>query len=345
MSAAITVERVSRKFKVTQALDDVSLSCDAEEIVSLIGPSGCGKSTLLRIIAGLDSEHEGRVHLFGQLVSGAKVFVEPEQRSVGFMFQDYALFPHLTVEQNIGFGLRGAASATVRTKALALAERLSINALLDKYPHMLSGGEQQRVALARALAPAPRVLLMDEPFSNLDRRLAERVRAETISVLRELGMTAVLVTHDPEEALSVSDRIVLLKSGKLVQTGTPYELYFHPNAPYCADYFCAYNKIRATYRNGLLDTVLGKFPASYEAAEGTSATVYIRPQSVYLSNDGDGLPATIRRRIFMGDAQRLELEMDGSKLMLTAQITHQLPHDAHRVNVVLPSIGMLAFPD
>jgi iron(III) transport system ATP-binding protein len=275
MSSAIEVQHISRQFKSTIALDDVSLACDAGEILSLIGQSGCGKSTLLRIIAGLDHEHDGRVLLFGNEVSGASVFVEPEQRSVGFMFQDYALFPHLTS---------------------ALAERLAVSAMLDKYPHMLSGGEQQRVALARALAPAPRVLLMDEPFSNLDRRLAERVRAETVAVLRDLGMTAVLVTHDPEEALSFSDRIALLKAGRLIQAGTPHDLYFHPNSPYCADYFCAYNKIKAVYRGGMLETAIGVFPASFSAREGEAATVYIRPQSVHVSQDGDGLPATIKHR-------------------------------------------------
>jgi iron(III) transport system ATP-binding protein len=345
MSSAIEVQHISRQFKSTIALDDVSLACGAGEILSLIGQSGCGKSTLLRIIAGLDHEHDGRVLLFGNEVSGTSVFVEPEQRSVGFMFQDYALFPHLTVEQNIGFGLRGLPAADVRAKTSALAERLAVSAMLDKYPHMLSGGEQQRVALARALAPAPRVLLMDEPFSNLDRRLAERVRAETVTVLRDLGMTAVLVTHDPEEALSFSDRIALLKAGRLIQAGTPHDLYFHPNSPYCADYFCAYNKIKAVYRGGMLETAIGAFPASFSAREGEAATVYIRPQSVHVSQDGDGLPATIKHRTFMGDAQRLQLQLDGSGVGLVAQITHQLPHDLTRCNVAVPSIGMLGFLD
>ncbi len=345
MDPAITIQHVSRRFVATQALDDVSLEIGVGEIISLIGQSGCGKSTLLRIIAGLDAEHSGEVRLFGQQVSGRDRFVEPEQRNVGFMLQDYALFPHLTVRQNIGFGLRKMAAAAAQTRVCDVASRLMVDGLLDKYPHMLSGGEQQRVALARALAPSPRILLMDEPFSNLDRRLAENVRSETLGILRELGTTAVLVTHDPEEALASSDRIVLLRSGKVLQTGTPYEIYFHPNAPYSADYFCAYNKLPAVFRGGVFETAAGRFPASFEMAEGGRATVYIRPEAIGISRDGDGLKGRIISRTFMGNSERVVLQLADSRVTLTAQVPRQIPDGGAEVQVVIPSIGMLAFPE
>ena len=210
---------------------------------------------------------------------------------------------------------------------------------------MLSGGEQQRVALARALAPEPSILLMDEPFSNLDRRLAEMIRAETLAILRELKTTAIMVTHDPEEALSSSDRIALMRDGKILQVGTPYELYFHPTSRYTADYFCAFNKIPAIFRDGKLLTEIGSFPASFDCAIGCEVTVYIRPQSVSVSRDGEGLTGRIISRSFKGESQQLQIQMDGMQLRLTALIPNILPDGDDQVQVVVPSIGVLAFQD
>ncbi len=339
---AIELNRIKRLFGKTAALDDVSLTIQSGEIVCLVGQSGCGKSTLLRIIAGVDNEHQGAVALFGKLAAAEGTYVQPEARRVGFMFQDYALFPHLTALENIMFGVRRLKNA--KSLANAMIERLGIGALQQKYPHMLSGGEQQRIALARALTPQPPIMLMDEPFSNLDRRLGETIRSETLSILRELKTTTIIVTHDPEEALASSDRIALMRAGKIVQVGTGYELYYHPNSRYTADYFCSYNKIPATYMQGMLQTSIGAFPAAFEATEGTGAIVYIRPQSLSVSREGNGLECQIMSRTFKGDAEQLTLKVKGQNLILTAHIPYLLPDGSDTAKVVLPSIGMLAFP-
>lgn len=344
-SPAISVTGVSRRFGSVSALEQVSFEVLPGEIVSLVGPSGCGKSSLLRIISGIDFDHLGSVDLFGRMVAGGGNFIEPEQRGVGFMLQDYALFPHLTVEDNIGFGLSGRPAHEIAARTARMIERLKLSHLSRKFPHMLSGGEQQRVALARALAPEPRILLMDEPFSNLDRRLAETIREETIAILQELRTTTIIVTHDPEEALIVSDRIILMRDGRVLQDGSPYELYYHPTTRYTADYFSTYNKIPGRYREGMWYTLLGAFPASFEAAEGAPVTVYLRPQSILVSPTGDGLPADILRRQFRGDGEILRLRLQSSKIDLTVQIPFLLPPEALTASVVIPSAGLLAFPD
>ncbi|HEY9344811.1 MAG TPA: ABC transporter ATP-binding protein, partial [Inquilinus sp.] len=231
----LTLERICRSFGTVRALDEVSLSIAPGEIVCLVGRSGCGKSSLLRIIAGVDAPDSGRILLDGAEIAGPGGFVEPEDRNVGFMFQDYALFPHLTVEENVAFGLKRLPREAARARAAEVIGRIGIAALAGRYPHTLSGGEQQRVALARALAPKPVILLMDEPFSNLDRGLREQVREETIATLRALGTTAIMVTHDPEEALSAGDRVVLMQKGRIVQAGSGYEIYDHPNSLYAAE--------------------------------------------------------------------------------------------------------------
>jgi iron(III) transport system ATP-binding protein len=342
-SFAIEIDGVSRLFRGVRALDRVSLSVFQGEIVSLIGQSGCGKSTLLRIISGVDPEHDGSVTLFGDIAATANVFVEPEKRNVGFMLQDYALFPHLTVEQNIWFGVKKIAKPVAQARVDRIVGRLSLGALVKKYPHMLSGGEQQRVALARALAPEPAILLMDEPFSNLDRRLADSIRMETLAILRELKTTVIMVTHDPEEALSSSDRIALMRNGSILQIGTPYELYFHPKSRYTADYFCAYNKFPGTFHDGKLHTEFGNFPASFDAANGSAVIVYVRPQAVSVSRAGEGLAGRILSRTFKGEAEQLMIALDGLKQPVMALIPNLLPDGDERVQVVIPSIGVLAF--
>jgi iron(III) transport system ATP-binding protein len=338
---AISLNNVSREYGRSRALADVSLSVSPGEIICLVGQSGCGKSTLLRIIAGIDNEHRGEVRLFGKSVASENVFVEPEQRRVGFMFQDYALFPHLTVFENVRFGVRRQADGD--RLAAQTIERLNLGNLQDKYPHMLSGGEQQRVALARALTPQPPILLMDEPFSNLDRRLAENIRSQTLAILRDLKTTAIIVTHDPEEALGSSDRIALMRDGKFVQVGTGYELYYHPNSRYTADYFCSYNKIPAKIMGDQLVTSIGSFPSAFDGADGSSATVYIRPQSISVSREGNGTPCLIIGRSFRGDAEHLTLQVEGQQMTLSAHIPYILPDGDDRVRIVLPSIGMLSF--
>ncbi len=294
---------ICRQFGNVRALDDVSLSVQRGEIICLVGQSGCGKSTLLRVIAGIDKPDSGRVRLDGREISGPTSYVEPEERNIGFMFQDYALFPHLSVADNIVFGLKRLGRRAAKERSRTIIAQLGLTHLADRFPHMLSGGEQQRVALARALAPQPQILLMDEPFSNLDRGLREGVRTETLAVLRELGTTVIMVTHDPEEALSSGDRVVLMRAGEIVQEGTGNDLYDRPTSAYTAEFFCSFNKVRGACWNGFLETPLGRFEAP-GFTDGETATLYIRPQCLRLTSDGDGVDCMVVDCALMGEIEQ-----------------------------------------
>ncbi|MBE0691850.1 MAG: ABC transporter ATP-binding protein [Aquamicrobium sp.] len=301
--AHLEIEAVSRRFGSVAALDDVSLRVARGEIICLAGHSGCGKSTLLRVVAGIEKPDQGRVLLDGREISGPHAYVEPEERNIGFMFQDYALFPHLSVTDNILFGLKRLDRTAARARCGEIVERLGLAHLAHRFPHMLSGGEQQRVALARALAPRPQILLMDEPFSNLDRGLRDGIRAETVALLRELGATVIMVTHDPEEALSTGDRVVLMQSGRIVQTGTGSDLYDRPASAYAAEFFSTFNKVRGACWNGFLETPLGRFEAP-GFADGDSATVYIRPHCLRLNCEGGGVDCTVVDCALMGEIEQ-----------------------------------------
>jgi len=293
---------VTHRFGSVIALDDLSLCVAHGEFICLVGHSGCGKSTLLRAIAGLETPERGCILIDGCDMSRPESFVEPEARNIGFMFQDYALFPHLTVENNILFGLKRLARPAAQARCREIVARLGLEHLVPRFPHMLSGGEQQRVALARALAPQPQILLMDEPFSNLDRSLRDGIRAETISLLRELGTTVIMVTHDPEEALSAGDRVVLMRSGEIVQEGSGSDLYDRPANAYTAEFFSTFNKISGLCRNGFLETPLGRFEAP-DLADG-QATLHVRPHSLCLDPDLGGIDCTVVDCVLMGEIEQ-----------------------------------------
>ena len=225
-------------------------------MVSLLGPSGCGKTTLLRLAAGLEKPRAGCIRLDGQLLSDSQVTIPPEQRGIGYMFQDYALFPHLTVLQNVTFGLSNRGSGSTR-RGLDVLEQVGIENAADLYPHELSGGQQQRVALARALAPNPAVILLDEPYAGLDSRLRERIRDEMLHVLKAANAVALMVTHDAEEAMFMSDRIVVLRDGKVVQSGRPVNLYCQPNSAFVAEFFGEVNRVDGVVANKKVSTPLG----------------------------------------------------------------------------------------
>ena len=223
----LEVQNLVRSFGGQAVVDDVSFAVPAGQVACLLGPSGCGKSTTLRIVAGVDMQDSGKIFVDGSLVCDTVFRVPPERRHIGMMFQDFALFPHLSVAENVAFGLGGGARAN-RGRVGELLERVRMSRHMDSYPHALSGGEQQRVALARALAPNPRILLMDEPFSGLDERLRDGIRDETLALLKEEGTAVLLVTHEPHEAMRMADQILLMRHGRIVQRGAPYNLY---NAP------------------------------------------------------------------------------------------------------------------
>lgn len=304
----LELEGIARRFGTVSALETISLSLVRGEVVCLVGQSGCGKSTLLRVIAGIERPDRGRVVLDGDEVSGPRAHVEPEERNIGFMFQDYALFPHLNVHDNILFGLKRLDRRAARQRCTEIISRLGLERLADRFPHMLSGGEQQRVALARALAPQPKILLMDEPFSNLDRSLRDGIRSETIALLRDLGTTVIMVTHDPEEALSTGDRVVLMRAGQIVQEGTGEEIYERPASAYAAEFFSAYNKVPGACFKGFLETPLGRFSAP-GFADGDNATVYIRPHCLQLGCEGEGVDCTVVECALVGEIEQILLSV------------------------------------
>lgn len=281
---ALALERVSHRYKAKVAVDDVSLHIAAGEIVCLVGPSGCGKSTLLRLAAGLEKLQQGTVAIAGQTIADPSASLPPERRGIGLVFQDFALFPHLSVLDNVRFGLNRLPPATQRERALGALRQVGMEAYAAAYPDALSGGQQQRVALARAMAPQPAVLLLDEPFSGLDTRLRETIRDETLHVLKQSGAATLVVTHDPEEAMFLADRIALMRDGRMVQVGKPVELYTRPVCGFAASFFGEVNRLRGTVRQGRVETPVGSVPAARHA-EGTAVDVLIRPEGLRLSMD------------------------------------------------------------
>lgn len=343
-AVSLDLEGLAHKFGGTEVLDGVSLGVQAGEVVTLLGHSGCGKTTILRIAAGLERPQAGRVILAGREVTGPAVFVPPEQRGVGLMFQDYALFPHLTILDNVMFGLQRKQPSGARTIARQALARVGLAAYENDYPHMLSGGEQQRVALARALAPAPGILLMDEPFSNLDQRTREAIREETMALLREQKTTVLLVTHDPIEAMSIADRIALMRSGKIVQIGTPEELYRHPNSLFAARYFCDFNELDGMAQDNVVTCAAGRFALETPVANGP-CTVCIRPQSISLVVEGvSGLNGNVQTRRFLGDADLVTIAIEGAPRPLHARLRAGYgAAPGERAGVKIDPAGVLAF--
>jgi iron(III) transport system ATP-binding protein len=276
---------INLSFGRNHVVRDVSFEVGRGALVCLLGPSGCGKTTTLRLIAGLEAPASGTVTIDGQRVSGNGRLVPPHRRNVGFLFQDFALFPHLTVAENVAFGLARLDRDAARRRTLEMLERVRLLEHAGKYPHMLSGGEQQRVALARALAPNPGLILLDEPFSDLDTSLRGQVRDETLRLLRDTGVTTVMVTHDPEEAMLTADRIVLMRDGQVVQTGTPNALYLHPVDAFTAGFFGDLNRLDGIVDGGWIRTCLGAIP-NRQHADGSRVDVLIRPDALTLAPPG-----------------------------------------------------------
>jgi iron(III) transport system ATP-binding protein len=339
---AVRLEKLGRAFDGASAVKDISLEIAGGEIVSLVGHSGCGKSTLLRIIAGVETSDSGNVFLGGHMVDGGN-FIEPERRNVGFVFQDYALFPHLSVRDNILFGLKNRPRRDADRMASTIMERIGILHLEGRFPHTLSGGEQQRVALARAIAPEPSVVLLDEPFSNLDQGLRERLRMDTLSVLRSAGTTVILVTHDPEEALSSGDRVVLMRAGEVVQAGTPRDLYNRPSSAYVADFFSTYNKIPGCWRDGRFETAIGTFPVAPVAQREGAQMLYVRPDAVRVSPEFGEHVGRIEERLFLGASEKVGLRVEGLENLVTAVVNESLADDTEMVRFSIRPDLLLIF--
>ncbi|BBK38337.1 spermidine/putrescine ABC transporter ATPase [Allostella sp. ATCC 35155] len=329
-SAALVLEGIGHAYDGVEAVRDVSIAIGPGEVVCLLGPSGCGKTTVLRVAAGLERLQQGRVAIDGRTVAGEGVDIPPEERGVGLVFQDYALFPHLSVVDNVGFGLRPLAAAERRRRALAVLQRVGLAGLADAYPHTLSGGQQQRVALARALAPQPRVMLLDEPFSGLDTRLRDHVRDETLHVLKDSGTATLLVTHDPEEAMFMADRIAVMRAGRLEQLGPPADLYCQPENAFVAAFFGDVNRLDGTVRHGRVATPLGPVAAGVHL-DGAAVEVLIRPEAIRLSAparpeaESGAAPGRVQvvaaRMLGRSSLVHLEAEVaDGAPLHLHARV-------------------------
>ena len=344
-AAALSFENIRHGYGHGDVLNNISLTARPGEVLCLLGPSGSGKSTLLRIAAGLEVPRSGRLLINDQTVAGPGIFVTPEKRGIGLMFQDFALFPHMTVAANVAFGLSGIPKSEKRLLAEDGLSRVGLSGYGAKYPHMLSGGEQQRVALARAVAPRPSVLLMDEPFSGLDSRLKDQVRADTLAILRETGATVVIVTHDPEEAMGMADQIALLKAGTLVQVGSPRQLFSMPKSLFAASFFSAINVLDGVCKDGKLVTPLGIRPAPVGCGEG-AVSVAIRLAGVKLSasSAAHAVAAEIRARRYLGTSEHLDLQIAGTAHHIQARVSAgTIDENAMSVFIDVPDDAILVF--
>jgi len=350
---ALVLQDLNHDYDRLRAVDGVSLSVKAGEVVCLVGPSGCGKSTVLRLAAGLEPLQSGRVSMRGEVVGdpAARIGIAPERRHVGLVFQDFALFPHLTVGGNVAFGLSQRPPAQREARVREVLRQVEMDPYIDAYPHALSGGQQQRVALARALAPEPSVLLLDEPFSGLDERLREQVRDDTLRLLRRNGTAALLVTHDPEEALFMADRIYLMRAGKIVQSGPPQELYYRPADLFVASFFSRVNEIRGVVQGGHVESPVGRLCAP-GLEDGAPVVVTFRPEAVALSpargDESGGLNVEVQDTHFLGTGWVVHVlvkDAEGRDVKLSVRLHGRPPKAGDRVVLKVPSDAILMFSE
>ncbi len=336
----LEIRNLRRSFEGRAVVDDVSLRIEPAQVTCLLGPSGCGKSTTLRMIAGVEMQDSGEIYVDGNLICDTVFRVPPERREIGLMFQDFALFPHLSVADNVAFGLKTGNKADKRARVEELLERVDLKRFIDGYPHQLSGGEQQRVALARALAPKPKIMLMDEPFSGLDNRLRDGIRDETLTILKEQDTGVLLVTHEPDEAMRMADEIALMRDGRIVQQGAPYNVYTRPVDRAAVSFFSDANVLRANVTGALAETPFGQFLAP-GVPDGTPVDIVFRPQHLRIDFDragqgpkptateGTAARGVIDRARFMGNESLVEFRMDYDGSVLKATVP----------NVFLPQPG------
>ncbi|MFQ5984462.1 MAG: ABC transporter ATP-binding protein [Alphaproteobacteria bacterium] len=343
---SLLLEGVSHAFDGLTVVDGVNLTVEEGEIICLVGPSGCGKTTLLRIAAGLEELQEGRVVIGGREVAGPKGVVPPEERGVGLVFQDYALFPHLTVAGNVAFGLSRLPAAERRQAALDMLERVGMAHFAASYPHILSGGEQQRVALARALAPRPRLMLLDEPFSGLDVRLRDQIRDQTLKVLREAQASTLLVTHDPEEGMYMAHRIAVMRAGRIEQVGAPEAVYHEPANAFVTRFLSEVNCVHGMVEKSAVASPFGTV-AARGIADGTRVDVLIRPEALGLrdSADREGAAAVVAARHVTGPYSVVVLRLEADGTEVKARFAgHDAPAVGSQVRIALTSDDLFIFP-
>ena len=342
----LQVENISAGYARQRVIESLSFRVNRGEIVSLLGPSGCGKTTALRAIAGFEPISEGQILIAEKLISAPGVTVPPEHRSIGMVFQDYALFPHLTIADNIAFGLRKRAAVDRKVQVDHLLDATGLGGMGGRYPHELSGGQQQRVALARALAPRPTILLMDEPFSNLDVELRERLSVEVRDLLKSEGISGILVTHDQHEAFAVSDKVGVMRDGKILQWDTPYNLYHEPNDRFVADFIGQGRFIPGTVRSPeTYETELGLLRGNRSCTQSVGATVeiLIRPDDIVPDDQGD-IVAVVKDKAFKGAEILYTLELATGTRLLSLFPSHSDHHLGDTVRVRMDAEHLICFP-
>jgi len=340
-TAIVACRGLRRSYGPVVAVDDLDLDVRRGELLAVLGPSGCGKTTLLRLLAGFERPDAGAITVDGTTVAGPGAFLPPERRRVGIVVQDHALFPHLTVTGNVAYGLRrdpGKRQARV-DEVLGM---VGLEGLGDRYPAELSGGQQQRVAIARALAPEPGVILLDEPFANLDAALRARIRFEVRAILRAAGATVVLVTHDQEEALSLADRVAVMDGGRVAQVGAPDEVYRRPASPFVARFVGDADLVPGESDGTTVTTPLGRLDVEGPAPTPGPALAVVRPEALRLSADPDG-PATVALVTYYGHDQLVEVALDGGTVLRARLGAERLFSAGERVRAEL--VGpVIAYP-
>ncbi len=339
----IRLQAATKHFGAVTAVAEADLTVRRGELLALLGPSGCGKTTLLRLIAGFEAPDAGTVHIGDRLVAGDGAWVPPERRNVGMVFQDYALFPHLDVARNVGYGLPRDRDRRRRIEeVLAL---VGLQGMGARYPHELSGGQQQRVALARALAPRPAVVLLDEPWSSIDPLLRSSMRDELAAILRRAGVTVVLVTHEREEALALADRVALMHEGGLVQVGEPEEAYYAPATRWAAEFIGDANFLPGRLAGGIVETPLGRFAARTRNGgmngDGSVAAL-VRPELVKLVPDPAG-PGEVIERSFRGHDVFYRVRLDGDDALLAQRPSTEVVELGARVRLSVQDMPVAVF--
>ena len=330
----IRLDQVSKHYggDGAPAVEEISFSVEQGEILVLLGPSGCGKTTTLRLIAGFEAPDGGRIEIGGRTVAHNTIFLPPEQRGVGMVFQDYALFPHLTVQENVAFGLRHLGAEQQRNRIAESLDLVGLSTLHGRYPYELSGGQQQRVALARALAPGPQVVLLDEPFSNLDADMRAQIREDVSSILRQAGTTAIFVTHDQEEAFVIADRVGVLNHGRLEQLDHSEAIYHTPATRFIAGFVGSADFVPGLVQGERIITELGAFPNQQGLSVGQAVEMMIRPDDIDLAPD-EVSEATVLTRQFRGAENLYCVRLPSGRKIHSSQGSTKLIEPGTRVTV------------
>lgn len=341
----LTVQNISCQYGTRTAVSNASFALAHGMLACLLGPSGCGKTTLLRAIAGFHKLHSGRIHLNGRCIASERSNLAPEQRKLGMVFQEHALFPHLNVEKNVAAGLHAVTRAAQKKIARRMLERVGLSDLSRRYPHELSGGQQQRVALARALAPKPRLLLMDEPFSNLDLDLREKMRQEVRSLLKEFGATCLLVTHDQQDAFTFGEQVGVMHNGAIEQWDTAYRLYHQPATRFVADFIGEGVFLDGVVAaNHQIETELAclRGARAHSYAVGTAVKVLLRPDDI-LHDDHSSRTAKIKKRTFRGENYLYTLALPSGKEILSLVPSHHKHAVGEDLGIVLDIDHLVVF--